>query len=207
MSAPKKFAPTQFAPKCFVLTRLTPLAAAAALAALAAGTAAADPGVAAKTVNLRQGPGTNYPIIGKIPAGSAVDISACQGQWCTIAWHGQTGYAIAASFYQSDNSGAGVQPPPGAPPPGQGGPPPPGAGGPPPGQGGPPYGPGGPPPQGATADAPIPASPPGAPPPGYPPPPPGYYPPPPGYYPPPPGYYDPYYPNGYYGYGYRRRYW
>jgi hypothetical protein len=169
MSALNRFAPKKYALKQLVRARLAPLAAAAALAALAVSTAAADPGVAAKTVNLRQGPGTNYPVIGKIPAGSAVDISGCQGQWCTIAWQGQTGYAIASSFYQSDNA------PPGA---------------------------GGPPPPGASADMPIPASPPGAPPPGYPPPPPGYYPPPPGYYPPPPGY-DPYY----YGYGYRRRYW
>ncbi len=197
MSAPKISAPKNFA-----LTSLVQ-AAAAALLALWAGAAAADPGVAGKTVNLRQGPGTNYPVIGKIPAGSAVDISGCQGQWCVIAFGGQTGYAIASSFYQSDNGpGAGGppgqegQPPPGGPAQGASGPPP---GGPPPGQGGPP-------PPGATAEGPIPASPPGAPPPGYPPPPPGYYPPPPGYYPPPPGY-DPYYPNGYYGYGYRRRYW
>jgi hypothetical protein len=190
ISASKMFTPKMSAPKNFARTALMPMAAAALVVSVLP--AAADPGVAGKTVNLRQGPGTNYPIIGKIPAGSAVDISACQGQWCTIAFQGQTGYAIASSFYQSDNgAGAGG-------PPGQEGQPPPGA--PPPGAGGPP-GPGGPPPPGASAQGPVPASPPGAPPPGYPPPPPGYYPPPPGYYPPPPGYYDPYY----YGYGYRRR--
>ena len=191
MSAPNM--PKMYVPKNFALTSLTPVAA-AALLALWAGAAAADPGVAGKTVNLRQGPGTNYPVIGKIQAGSAVDISGCQGQWCVIAFQGQTGYAIASSFYQSDN-GPGAGGPPGQegqPPPGG---PPPGAGGPPPGQGGPPPGQGAPPPPGATAQGPIPASPPGAPPPGYPPPPPGYY---------APGYY-PWY-HGYWHGGYRGHY-
>ncbi|HML08671.1 MAG TPA: SH3 domain-containing protein [Xanthobacteraceae bacterium] len=157
----------------------------AALIVLSAQCAAAAPALATSNVNMRQGPGTNFPIITTIPGGSTVEVSGCQGEWCAVVWHGKSGYAIATSFDQGASP-----PPPGA------AAPPPGARGPPPGQGGP-----GPmPPPGATAEGPIPASPPGAPPPpppGYYPPPPGYYPPPPGYYPPPPGYYDPYY----YGYG------
>ena len=173
-------------------------ACAAALMALSATGAEAAPALATNNVNMRQGPGTNYPIITTIPGGSTVEVAGCQGQWCTVVWQGQTGYSTATSFDQ----GAGA-PRPGAagPPPGAEAPPPvpPGAIPPQP----PPVG-GYPPPPGATAEGPIRASPPGAPPPGYPPPPPGYYTPPGYYYPPPP--YDPYY--GPYGYGpYWRRGW
>jgi hypothetical protein len=131
------------------------VACAAALMALSAQCAQAEPALATKNVNLRQGPGTSYQVITTIPGGSTVEVSGCQGQWCTVVWQGQNGYAIATSFDQ-----------------GGGGAPPPGAGGPPPGATA-----GGPPPPGAP--------PPGyPPPPGYAPPP-GYYPPgyyPPGYY-------------------------
>jgi hypothetical protein len=134
--------------------------------ALSAQCAQAAPALATKNVNLRQGPGTSYPVISTIPGGSTVEIGGCQGRWCTVAWQGQNGYAIATSF---DQGGGGA---------------PPGAGGPPPGTtaGGPP----GAPPPGYPQGYP--------PPPGYAPPP-GYYPPgyyPPGYYDP----YGPYYGYG-----------
>jgi hypothetical protein len=167
----------------------------AAFVALSAHGAAAAPALATNNVNMRQGPGTNYPIVATIPGGSTVDVSGCQGQWCAVVWHGQTGYSIATSFDQGGGA-----------PPGAGGPPP-GAEGPPPGaEGGPP--PGSPPPPGVAAQGVPPPPPAGYPPPppgGYPPPPPGYYPP--GYYPPPPYYYGPGY-GYYYGpYGRRRYYW
>lgn len=165
-------------------------AAAIVLAALSVHNAQANPALATNNVNLRQGPGTTYPVIATIPGGSTVEISGCSGEWCNVVWQGRTGYSIATSFDQGGNAPPGGAPPPGSPPPAAGGPPPPG-GGPPPGTsaGGPP--PGYPPPPG-----------------GYPPPPPGYYPPPPGYYPPPYGYGPgPYYPYGYYGPYWRRRYW
>lgn len=170
-------------------------ACAAALAALSMSGAQAAPALATNNVNLRQGPGTNYPIITTIPGGSTVELSGCSGQWCTVVWQGQSGYSIATSFEQGGNL-----PPPGAAPP---------AGSPPPQGASPPAGPpaGSMPPEGATAGGPPPPGPPppGYPPPGYPPPP-GYYPPPPGYYYPPP--YGPYYPYGYY-YGpyWHRRWW
>lgn len=171
-------------------------ACAAALAALSMSGAQAAPALATNNVNLRQGPGTNYPIITTIPGGSTVELSGCSGQWCTVVWQGQSGYSIATSFEQGGNL-----PPPGAAPP-AGSPPPQGA---PPPAGPPPAG--SMPPEGATAGGPPPPGPPppGYPPPGYPPPP-GYYPPPPGYYYPPP--YGPYYPYGYY-YGpyWHRRWW
>ena len=157
---------------------------AVALMALSAPCAQAAPALATNNVNMRQGPGTNYPVITTIPGGSTVEVSGCQGEWCSVSWHGQSGYAIATSLDQ-----------------GGGAPPPSGAQGPPPGSAGPtpPTGAGGPPP-GASAGGPYP---PGAPPPGYPPP---GYPPPPGYYYA-PGYAPYYYPRPYYYGPYYRPYW
>jgi hypothetical protein len=149
---------------------------------LSASCAQAAPALATNNVNMRQGPGTNYPVITTIPGGSTVEVSGCRGEWCSVSWHGQSGYAIAARL----DLGGGAPPPSGAqgPPPGSAGPmPPPGAGGPPPG---------------ASAGGPYPPPPPGYPPPGYPPPP-GYY-----YA---PGYAPYYYPRPYYYGPYYRPYW
>ncbi len=78
---------------------------------------APPPAVVGTTVNLRQGPGTTYTIISKIPAGSPVEVSGCKAGWCQVAYHGQNGYIIATSLGPAG-------PPPGAPPPGYAGPPP-----------------------------------------------------------------------------------
>lgn len=89
----------------------------------------APPAVVNTTVNLRQGPGTTYTVVGKIPAGSPVDVGNCNGQWCQVTWQGQNGFVIASSLGQE--GGDGGPPPPGAVaggPPGY--PPPPGYGGP-----------------------------------------------------------------------------
>jgi hypothetical protein len=93
------------------------------------GPSQAPPAFVNTTVNLRQGPGTTYTVVGKIPAGSSVEVGDCSGQWCQVSWQGQNGYIIATSLGQSG----------GAPPPGAvaGGPPP---GYPPPGYDGPVYG-------------------------------------------------------------------
>ena len=69
---------------------------AVALMALSASCAQAAPALATNNVNMRQGPGTNYPVITTIPGGSTVEVSGCQGEWCSVSWHGQSGYAIAA---------------------------------------------------------------------------------------------------------------
>lgn len=141
--------------------------------------ALAIPGLVGSTVNLREGPGTTTPILGKIPGGSSVEVAKCSGEWCEVEWQGKKGYIIATSLGQGGAAPPSGAPPRGAPPPGG----PPGAG----------Y-PGGPPPPPGYA---------GPPPPGYVYPP-GYVPPP-GYAPPP--YYYPYGPY-YYGYGpYWRRGW
>jgi|HubBroStandDraft_1064217.scaffolds.fasta_scaffold70539_1 hypothetical protein len=86
-------------------------AGAAALIALSASYAHALPALAAGDVKVRQGPGTNYRIVGIIPRGATVEVSGCRGRWCAIAWQGGNGYATAVSFV-----GAGA-PPPGAYPP------------------------------------------------------------------------------------------
>jgi hypothetical protein len=76
------------------------------------------------TVNLRQGPGTTYEIIGKIPAGSRIAVGGCSGQWCQASWQGQDGYVIATSLTpNAPPQGYPPPPPPGYPPPVYGGPP------------------------------------------------------------------------------------
>src|ERR1700683_3238620 len=115
-----------------------------ALVALSPAFASAAPGVVNTTVNLRQGPGTSTPIIGRIPAGSPVEVGTCSGEWCQATFQGMSGYVIATALAQGGGPGG---PPPGAPPPGYPPqPPPPGYAGPPPGYAGPPPGYGGPPP-------------------------------------------------------------
>ncbi len=86
-------------------------AVAAALVALSSAAASAEPAVAVTNVNLRQGPGTTYPVIGKIPAGAPVDVANCSGAWCQVGFAGKSGYVIASALGQGG-------PPPGyAPPP------------------------------------------------------------------------------------------
>jgi uncharacterized protein YraI len=88
---------------------------AAALMTLTAPGAQAAPARVAGVIDLRQGPGSGYPVIAVIPIGSLVDVGGCQGRWCAVAWRGWTGYAVAARFYQGIPGGSppGLYPPPG----------------------------------------------------------------------------------------------
>ncbi len=68
--------------------------------AAAAGTMAVFPASAGEerttsNLNLRTGPGMNYPVHTVIPAGSLVDVVACGHEWCHLMWGGQVGYAHA----------------------------------------------------------------------------------------------------------------
>jgi Bacterial SH3 domain len=117
-------------------------AAFAALVAFSPVCASAAPGVVNITVNLRQGPGTSTPIVGRIPAGAPVEVGVCSGEWCQATFQGMRGYVIASALAQGGAPGG---PPRGGPPPGAP-PPPPGYAGPPPGYDGPPPGYAGPPP-------------------------------------------------------------
>ena len=62
--------------------------------------AAADPGVATGNVNMRSGPGTQYPVITTIPAGAPIEVMGCQS-WCQVAYAGAQGY-VSGRYVGSD---------------------------------------------------------------------------------------------------------
>ncbi len=65
-------------------------------------------------VNLRSGPGTDSEVLATIPAGSAVQVGKCEGEWCAVTWNGQSGYAIARNLNLGGPRQAGAYPrPPG----------------------------------------------------------------------------------------------
>src|SRR5579871_848995 len=68
--------------------------------------------VVTANVNLRSGPGTDSDIIATIPAGSAVRVAECSGQWCAVTWNGRSGYAIARNLGPGAPRQAGGYPPP-----------------------------------------------------------------------------------------------
>ena len=82
------------------------VAAAAALVFLPATQAA--PGVVTSNVNVRSGPGTGYGVVGVIQAGATVDVVACQGSWCQIAFDGGSGYANRSYLQMANAPSAGV---------------------------------------------------------------------------------------------------
>jgi uncharacterized protein YraI len=76
-----------FAKVEFAKINFAPIATCAALlVTLSAAGAEAAPALATNNVNMRQGPGTNYPIVATIPGGSTVEVAGCQGEWCTVVW-------------------------------------------------------------------------------------------------------------------------
>jgi hypothetical protein len=75
---------------------------AGAFALLLAGSAAAAPGTAVTTVNLRAEANTTSEILGKIPGGSRIDVAECNNGWCAVAWQGKSGFAIQTAL---DTSG------------------------------------------------------------------------------------------------------
>lgn len=78
---------------------------AASLLTLAAVTAAAEPATVAAPVNLRSGASTGSEIVGRIPAGSRVDISNCT-DWCAVEWRGKTGFVVATAIDRSGRTPA-----------------------------------------------------------------------------------------------------
>ena len=65
----------------------------AGLLALSTGYAAAAPAVVASPVNLRTGPGIEFPVIAAMPAGTAIDVVGCGAEWCRVAFAGNVGFA------------------------------------------------------------------------------------------------------------------
>jgi uncharacterized protein YraI len=71
----------------------------AALLAVSVGIAAAAPAVVVAPTNLRQGPGTGFPVIATMPGGAEVLVGGCKtGSWCSVHWGNLNGYAIARNL-------------------------------------------------------------------------------------------------------------
>jgi uncharacterized protein YraI len=73
-------------------------------ALLISSVASASPGVATGNVNMRSGPGTQYPVITTIPAGAPLEVFGCQS-WCQVGYAGTQGY-VSGNYV----SGAVAQP-------------------------------------------------------------------------------------------------
>jgi uncharacterized protein YraI len=56
--------------------------------------ASAAPGWSSGAMNLRAGPGANYPIVAKIPARAKLDVEGClqDWSWCNVFWRGKYGW-------------------------------------------------------------------------------------------------------------------
>ena len=90
--------------------RTTLLAAASALV-LSAGIASAAPAITQSSVNMRAGPGTQYPVVTSLPARVAVDVAGCSGSWCQVSWNGADGYVSANYLQMAGGPGAVVASP------------------------------------------------------------------------------------------------
>jgi hypothetical protein len=75
------------------MTLKTILFGAASALVLSAGAANAVPATAETSLNVRSGPGTQYEVVGSIPAGATVDVRGCTGSWCRVSFSGGSGYA------------------------------------------------------------------------------------------------------------------
>jgi len=81
------------------------LAGAAALL-IGAGTASAATAVASNDLNVRSGPGTQYPVVTVIPQGGAVTATDCNGSWCRVDYRGRDGWASQAYLSGAVATGA-----------------------------------------------------------------------------------------------------
>jgi uncharacterized protein YraI len=62
-----------------------------------AGTASAADAIATTDLNMRAGPGPQYPVVDAIQANGAVTVNGCteSGRWCDVVWNGNRGWAYA----------------------------------------------------------------------------------------------------------------
>jgi hypothetical protein len=77
---------------------LSRLLCAGAIILVTAAAAAAKPGVATSTVNLRADPNTASDVLVKIPAGSRIEVGECNDGWCAVTYAGKSGYSISTSL-------------------------------------------------------------------------------------------------------------
>ncbi len=68
----------------------------AGMLALSTGFAAAAPAVVENDLNLRSGPGVEFPVIAAMPGGATVDVMGCEASWCRVAYNGAVGWASRA---------------------------------------------------------------------------------------------------------------
>jgi hypothetical protein len=71
----------------------TKLLAAGAALFLSSGAALAVPATAQTDLNVRSGPGTQYPVVGSVGGGESVDVGSCTGSWCQVSFSGGSGFA------------------------------------------------------------------------------------------------------------------
>lgn len=76
----------------------------AGLALAGVGLAAGAPAIVTATAELRAGPGPRYDLIGRLPAGTAVETAICSGGWCRT----QYGYVSAGLIGQGTPAAAAV---------------------------------------------------------------------------------------------------
>jgi uncharacterized protein YraI len=76
----------------------TSAVAALTLVAVSAELADAAPARVAQNTNIRQGPGTTFPIIVTAPAGAVVEVIRCGVEWCNVIWGGRPGYMIGRNL-------------------------------------------------------------------------------------------------------------
>ena len=70
---------------------------AAAVIVLGASLAAeARPVLVTADLNVRTGPGTQYPSVGVIRGGSNADVGRCFNGWCEVVWGGLRGFSSQA---------------------------------------------------------------------------------------------------------------
>lgn len=80
------------------------LAVAVTATALAVPAAQAAPGTVTSNVNVRSGPGTNYPVVSTVRSGTQVDVQQCQGSWCYVVRSGLTGWVSSTYLAASGNT-------------------------------------------------------------------------------------------------------
>ncbi len=79
------------------------LAALAATATVSAAPSVAEaaPGFSVARVNVRAGPGTQFPAVGSLPRGTRIDVRGCVDgyEWCDVAFRGGRGW-VSARFLE-----------------------------------------------------------------------------------------------------------
>ena len=90
------------------MTLKTILFGAASALVLSVSAASAAPATAETSLNVRSGPGTEYEVIGAIPAGATVDVRGCSGSWCQVNFRGERGFASRSYLAMGGGAGPAV---------------------------------------------------------------------------------------------------